>query len=159
MQSSIIPIDVDLCHQHLELHGNDLIRTSGRFGGVITGKMVRVDNERYKTLRVKFAMKNNISHFGSVMVNDNNEITEISDSVGMLFGYSKYDKISTTHNGRYLARWTTKNGERDSKCFDSFDQAKEYQQKMFDKHWKHELQSLNLYRTYCNNQNKVPRSS
>ena len=149
MKPRIVDIDLDICREHLYVLGDKLFRVgSDRFSGEITGKNVRVEDKRYQTHRVIFAMENDVERFDLTMLDDDGDLVEINATIQMLFAYRKYEKVKEVKYSGYLCRWLDSDGSRQSKTFTNHDDAVKYQKNMFEKHWGKKLKSLNLYESY-----------
>jgi len=161
MSKPITKIDIDVLEEHLYLEGKQLYRQGKPNKSLNHQKMVRVGSERPYTSRVIFALQNGYSPIDYLLIDDDGDYVEVSDSIRQMFAYRKYPKINETEwsikikpltgtETGYLARWFNLEGKRLSKTFKTSIEAEEYQKQMVKKVWGSELKRLNLYVSYFN---------
>jgi len=152
-----IPIPLSELNDNFHLEGGQLIRT--RLDRITRGNQVKmvVDGESFQFLnhRLVYALKNQVSQFGYLVLDDDREYVAISKTIfKLLADKAKHIKLigwskeSPDHKQTWQVDITIEKGVRTHKTFDSRIKALAYADKEMRKVWGEEFKRLNIYKTY-----------
>jgi hypothetical protein len=110
---------------------------------------VRVGSVRIKTSRVIFALENGYMPNEYLLLDDDDKYVEVNRHIHQMFAYKNMDKV-LDRGGKYIARWFNKDFKRESKKFDSYDEAYSYQRDMINTLFGSMFKELNIYNKYFN---------
>ena len=149
MSKPIVEIDIDDLKEHLYLDGKMLYRHNNPSKSLNHQKMVRVGEDRVYTSRAIYALANDRPPIDYLLINEDGDFVEVSDSIRQMFAYRGYSK-SSKKGSRFTARWFTLDGHRSSKTFNSMEAAEFHQREMVNIVWGDKLKKLKLYHLYFN---------
>ena len=111
--------------------------------------------EKIQLHLIRYVLLNNELPIGKLFPNDDGEHTDVEDeSIMVMLAYKRTNKVFETtwskegHANSYYARWLMLDFNRDSRSFNTEEEAKEYQVEMMKAIWGDTLRELNMYHTY-----------